>query len=482
MLGPIRKFSTTIFAKILLAIIIIPFVFWGMGSAFKSGNKDIIVVINKDKFSIQEFVNFIQVTSATGQKISSNNIDELLSNFIGDRLIQKEVDYFNINLSDKSLSQLIKVQKNFQRNGKFSRAEYEKFLLKNNITAVDFESNLSRFEKKRQLLDFIGGIIIPPKFLVNNAFDKINQKRIISFINLNDVIKKKYKFSKEEVEIFHKNNSEKFIEIFKSVFILELNTKNLVNSDEFNDLFFKKIDEIDDLLIQGQDFESIITTYDLKKPDPININIFGLNKKLEINKNLSKNLIKKIFTFDESMPPAMIEDDNKYYIVKVNGTEKIIKKLTEPGIEKKIIQELEKIAKRKFTSVLIDKINKNNFNKSNFDDLSKKENIEIKKIKLNGKNDNKTFKAGIIEQIYSFPEKKIIVVNDIGLVENYLVYVNEIENKNIDEKSDEYIKYQGLSKIKITSDLYNTYDNYIKKRYKIDINYKAVDTVKNYFN
>ena len=482
MLGPIRKFSTTIFAKILLAIIIIPFVFWGMGSAFKSGNKDIIVVINKDKFSIQEFVNFIQVTSATGQKISSNNIDELLSNFIGDRLIQKEVDYFNINLSDKSLSQLIKVQKNFQRNGKFSRAEYEKFLLKNNITAVDFESNLSRFEKKRQLLDFIGGIIIPPKFLVNNAFDKINQKRIISFINLNDVIKKKYKFSKEEVEIFHKNNSEKFIEIFKSVFILELNTKNLVNSDEFNDLFFKKIDEIDDLLIQGQDFESIITTYDLKKPDPININIFGLNKKLEINKNLSKNLIKKIFTFDESMPPAMIEDDNKYYIVKVNGTEKIIKKLTEPGIEKKIIQELEKIAKRKFTSVLIDKINKNNFNKSNFDDLSKKENIEIKKIKLNGKNDNKTFKAGIIEQIYSFPEKKVIVVNDIGLVENYLVYVNEIENKNIDEKSDEYIKYQGLSKIKITSDLYNTYDNYIKKRYKIDINYKAVDTVKNYFN
>ena len=65
-----------------------------MGSAFKSGNKDTIVVINKDKFSIQEFVNFIQVTSATGQKISSNNIDELLSNFIGDKLIQKEIELF----------------------------------------------------------------------------------------------------------------------------------------------------------------------------------------------------------------------------------------------------------------------------------------------------------------------------------------------------------------------------------------------------
>ena len=31
-------------------------------------------------------------------------------------------------------------------------------------------------------------------------------------------------------------------------------------------------------------------------------------------------------------------------------------------------------------------------------------------------------------------------------------------------------------------DLYNTYDNYLSKRYKIDINYQAVDTIKNYFN
>ena len=37
-------------------------------------------------------------------------------------------------------------------------------------------------------------------------------------------------------------------------------------------------------------------------------------------------------------------------------------------------------------------------------------------------------------------------------------------------------------KIKITNELYNTYDNYIKKRYKIDINYQALDLVKNSFN
>ena len=55
MLGSIRKFSTTIYAKILLAIVIIPFVFWGMGGVFTSGDKNIIVKIDDEKYSIQEF-------------------------------------------------------------------------------------------------------------------------------------------------------------------------------------------------------------------------------------------------------------------------------------------------------------------------------------------------------------------------------------------------------------------------------------------
>ena len=38
MLNNIRNFSKTWFAKILLVIIIIPFVFWGMGGVFSGGN------------------------------------------------------------------------------------------------------------------------------------------------------------------------------------------------------------------------------------------------------------------------------------------------------------------------------------------------------------------------------------------------------------------------------------------------------------
>ena len=133
-------------------------------------------------------------------------------------------------------------------------------------------------------------------------------------------------------------------------------------------------------------------------------------------------------------------------------------------------------------SEIIAKINKNNFTKSDFNKLSNDESVTIKKITLKNQNDDSALKKDLISHIYAFPEKKIIVVNDMNFTENFLVYIDKIENVNIKDNSDKYREYLDLSKIKITNDLYNTYDNYIRKRYKIDINYQALDIVKNRFN
>ena len=46
MLNSIRNFSKTIFAKILLVIVVIPFVFWGMGGVFSSGNTNSLAKID----------------------------------------------------------------------------------------------------------------------------------------------------------------------------------------------------------------------------------------------------------------------------------------------------------------------------------------------------------------------------------------------------------------------------------------------------
>ena len=150
--------------------------------------------------------------------------------------------------------------------------------------------------------------------------------------------------------------------------------------------------------------------------------------------------------------------------------------------KKDILLDLSQETKRNLISGIIDKINKNNFKKYDFDQLSENKNVNTKKISLINQNDDKILKKEIVKQIYGFPEKKVIIVNDIGLSENYLIYIDKIKNVTIDENSEEYQTYFNLSKNKTVNELYNTYENYIQKKYKVDINYQTLDTIKNSLN
>ena len=482
MLASIRKFSSTIYAKILLGIVIIPFVFWGMGSSFTGGSKNIIVLIDKEKYSTQEFVDFIQKFAPPDKEISDGEIEEFLSFFIGENLIKKEVDNYNIKLSNDSLGKLIKHQKDFKRDNNFSRIEYEKFLIKNNISAVSFESSLKESEKKKQLIDFIGGGILPSKFLVNATYDKINQKRNLQLINLGDFFKKESNFSEDQIKSYYETNKDNFKEVYKSVKILELNPKNLINSDEYNDIFFKKIDEIDNIIMEDKNLDFIVQKFNLEKVNTFSINDLGKDINSRTINSIPKNIVKNIFTITNSEPTALLENEDKYFIVEVTKTENILRGIDDKTVKKNILLKLETEVKRKLISQIISKIKQNDFTKSDFDKLSNEKKLTIEKISLKNQNDNKILKQELLNEIYSAPEKKVIIVHDLGMAENYLIYIDKIENVTIDEKSEEYTKYLDLSRKKITNNLFNTYDKYIKKKYEIDINYKALDVVKNYFN
>ena len=480
MIGSFRKFSGSIYAKILLVIIIIPFVFWGMGSSFTGGSKNVVVVIDKEKYSIAHFRSFLRSTAT--KKVEAKDIDQFLFNFISEKLIEKEIEHFGIKLSDNSLAQLIKHQTQFKRDNKFSRTEYEKFLIKNNLTAITFESIISKEEKKKQLLDFIGGGISPSRFLVNISYDKINQERDIEFINLDDVFKKKLNFSENEIQTYFQNNKNKYTKIYKSVKLLELSPEILVDNNEFNDLFFKKIDEIDDLIFGGEKLNYIIQKFNLKEANSFTINKSGEEINSKMDTKIPKQLVEKIFNIEEIEPIILTEDQNKYFIIELVKTESIQKGYEDDLIKKDIVLDLSKETKRKFISVIMDKINQNNFEKSDFDEFSKNENVIAKKVSLTNQNDDKILKKEIVKQIYGFPEKKVIIVNDIGLSENYLIYINKIKNVTIDDNSEEYQTYYTMSKNQTVNELYNTYESYIQKKYKVDINYQAVDTIKNSLN
>ena len=156
MIGSFRNFAKTRFAGLLVFIMIIPFVFWGMGGMFSSGNTNNIAKINNTNISTEDFLNHVNTLEISPEYIRNNLdknvIEELLSTLITTEILNLEVESFNIALSENSLSKKIKNNKSFlDENGIFQRVKYEKFLLENNIAAPIYESRLRNSETQKNL-------------------------------------------------------------------------------------------------------------------------------------------------------------------------------------------------------------------------------------------------------------------------------------------------------------------------------------------
>ena len=480
MLGKIRKFSNSIFAKIFLVIVAIPFIFWGMGDLFSGGSKNTVFKINKEKISKQQFIKYVNSSIENQNLILDDQlIDKFLSQYIGEKLIIKELDNYQIRLSDESLSKIIKNQKIFKRDNKFSRTEYEKFLVENGISAVNFEAKILKEEKKKQLFTLIGSGVVPSDFLINLAYDKINQKRNVEIVNLDNVFKNELSFTNKDIELYYSLNKMNFVEITKFIKFLKLTPKNLTGLENVDNLFFKKIDEIDDLIVEGKKIDFIINEYNLPKPNLANFNLSNNNKDLEAINNFPNNLIKKVFNITPEEPAIFLEHKDEFYLVELLKTENVQKDIDDKQTKEKILLNLKKGKKRKLISSLISKTSNKNFNKVNFDNFASEHNTEIEKIKINSRNDTKILKQDYVNQIFSYPEKKVIVVTDIGLTKNFLVYIDNVTNVQINKNSEDYEKYLKLSKFRISNAVYNSYDNWLKEKYKVEVNYPVLKEIKN---
>ena len=188
MLNSIKKYSKTFFFKVLVGIIILPFLFWGMGDVFSGGSQNVVVKIDSKKVSTQEFINYLKVLNLNDQErkdLSKTDLmDRILSDYIGKKVLSLELEDLNVHISNKSLKDIIINDKIFMKDKKFSRTEYEKFLISNNLTAPLFETNVAEQEKKRQLLSYLSEGTEIPNFLVQYEFNKENQIKTIEYINL----------------------------------------------------------------------------------------------------------------------------------------------------------------------------------------------------------------------------------------------------------------------------------------------------------
>ena len=471
MIGSFRNFAKTKFAGLLVVIMIIPFVFWGMGSMFSSGNTNNIAKINKKNISTQDLIDHINKSNIPEQTIrenlNKNIIEELLSTLISTTLLNLEIQDFEIFISEKALSQKIKTNKNFiNEQGTFERIKYEKFLLENNQSAPMFELRLKNRELQKNLFDYIGAGTKAPKFLAKNLFNEENRKLKIKFIDLSNFYKKKESISENDIKTFIDENSDQLKVEYIDFDYVVINPKNLIGANEFNQVFFDKIDEIEIKISNNIDFTSIISELNLKTVSVKNFRISSNSSDIE----------KKIFEI-KNIEFDIFENKNDYVLYKINKSEERSPDLNDTELKDEIVELIHQKEKFEYNNELLQRIKKNEFGNNDF--LKMGENI-IQSQLIDSIKDFKKFEKNSVELLYSLPINSFTLINDEkGNI--YLVKLEKIENPNLNDSAndlEEYaLKYNTINKKSILE----TYDILLNKKYNVELNQKTIERVKNFF-
>ena len=286
MLTSIKKATSSFFTKVLIGLIILPFVFWGMGDVFRTGNQNVLVNIDAEKIGVQNFVNYLSQLNLTDEQrknlSKTDLLDRILSDYIGKKIIAMEIETGGVKLSNSSLKEIITSDETFKKDNQFSRTEYEKFLLENRMSPTMFEQNISEQEKKRQLLTYLSEGINLPNFLINKEFQNENQNKTIQYLELDDLYKNK-KFTDEEIKKIYDENKQFLVREFKKINFVELLPSNLTGQPEYNEAYFKRIDEIENGILDGKKVNDFTQEFNLSLKT---INETDRNKKNNRDSNL----------------------------------------------------------------------------------------------------------------------------------------------------------------------------------------------------
>ena len=472
MLNTLRNFSKTKLAGVLIGIIVIPFVFWGMGSVFSGGNTNNIAKINNETISTQELLNYINQTRMDNEYIKENIdnkvIEKIVSSIVSIKLLDMEINDLNIMITDKTLANKIKNNEVFLDDKKqFSRIKYEKFLLENNITAPDFEIRFRNEELKKKLFAYVGGGIKSPYFLNNKIYINKNKEVEIKYLDLDTVYNTET--PETEIEQFIKDNEENLKEEVIDFSYAKITPSNLIDSDEFNNEFFKKIDEIENSILNDSSIEDIRKIYDLKIEYLSNYN----------NEDKNNEIFKEIYEKRNDEKIQLLDKNDYYLLFEVTKINKVLPSKSEIKFIERVKENLILKKKYEYNKDLFQKIQDKKFNNDEFVKISKNgENLLNETIK--SLDDNSIFDKDSVSLIYSLPENSfVLLTNDNNKI--FLAKVNKIYTKNLPKNDIENSEYIEISNNKIVEEIYSSYDLALSKKYKVKVFQNTLDRIKNNF-
>lgn len=223
MLEALRKHTQGWMAKIILALIVVPFALFGIDSYLnQAGGQVAVAKVDGQKISLQEYSNAVEnarnYLQSQGQKVDSTLLESpafkqsILDSIITRRLVEGAIQDYRFKISDEQLSQHILGMPEFQNNGKFSEDTYNQLLSQNKLTPAKFEQNIRKDMAVQQVREGLSSLVFMPQKVAEQAlvseFEQrevtVAEVKVMDFMNQVNV-------TPEQIQAYYNQHKTKFI-------------------------------------------------------------------------------------------------------------------------------------------------------------------------------------------------------------------------------------------------------------------------------
>ena len=179
--------------------------------------------------------------------------------------------------------------------------------------------------------------------------------------------------------------------------------------------------------------------------------------------------------------PEVLKVDNKYFLVEINSIEKNSKPISDPDVLKIINAQLNFQNKIKNNSSIVKDISMGGFDESKMEKFSNDNNLELKEYRISSLQQNEIFLEGIVKRIFLMKDGEVDLITDSTLTKNFLIFAVKTDYKKIKKNSNEFEQYEAKARLHLINKIYKTFDENLNKKYKVELNKRTIDRVKNSF-
>ena len=333
------------------------------------------------------------------------------------------------------------------------------------MSAPMFELKLKNRELQKHLFDFIGAGTITPKFIIDKKFEENNRSLDIEYFDMENLYKLKSDYTDDEIKVFIEENKDQLKREYIDFRYVILNPKNLIGIEEFNQDFFDEIDEIENKISQGTSFENIL--------ENININIIDISK---FAPSSSEQINEELIYSKKETKLDLIENGDNFLLYNIDQEYDLSPDLEDEIIKSEIVELIYQKGKFDYNRKILEEIQNNKFNNTKFDELS---NFNKEYMSISSINDDKVFEINSVKMLYSLPVNSFTLINNS---ENkiYLVKITGSNKNLLNKESEDYKNFVNSEFTNTRKSILAAYDQLLTSKYKIQLNQKTIDRVKNY--